>query len=249
MNSIKISDLEKKAKEFRREVLDLSLDTGEGHLGGSYSIIELMISLYDAVLEKDDKFILSKGHACYPLYLLLREQGYNPTIAGHPDIDSRNGIYCTTGSLGHGLPIGTGMALAKKFKKEKGEIYVLMGDGECQEGTTWESSLIAAQYNLDNLVGIVDYNKLQAIAELDHVLSLGNLRNKFEAFGWEVSEIDGHDFGEIIPQLKERTLEKPSMILAHTIKGKGVGFMEGKPEWHMRMPNQEELDQMRHELK
>ena len=158
-----MKDLEKKAKELRKKTLDLAVEKGEGHLGGSFSEIEILISLYKEVLKDEDKFILSKGHCCYPLYLLLKEKGLNPKTSPHPDIDIENGINCTTGSLGHGLPIGVGMAFARKIQKKSGRIYVLMGDGECQEGTTWESSLIASQHKLTNLTVIIDHNKLQAL--------------------------------------------------------------------------------------
>jgi len=238
-----------KARELRKKVLDLALETGEAHIGGSFSEIEILISLYDFILKDEDKFILSKGHACYPYYLLLREKGFNPQISGHPDIDINNGIFCTTGSLGHGLPIGVGMALARKIKNKSGKIYVLMGDGECQEGTTWESCLISSHHNLDNLVVIVDCNKMQALDKINHVISLDNLRKKFEAFGWYVSEIDGHSFLEIIEVLNKKINGMPQVILAHTIKGKGVSYMENNPEWHGRRPTPERINPAYSELK
>ena len=241
--------LEKRAKWLRKETLDLSVKIGIGHLGGSYSIIEILVSLYDKVLNPEDTFILSKGHACYPYYILLKERrGYNPEISGHPDIDVKNGIPCTTGSLGHGLPIGIGMALASKIKKEVGDIYILMGDGECQEGTTWESSLVASNYKLDNLVAIVDRNNLQALDSTENILSLGDLSGKFNEFGWHVSEINGHNFDEIISALKFRITEKPHIIVANTIKGRGISYMENDSKWHVRLPNQDELKQAYKEL-
>ena len=141
------------------------------------------------------------------------------------------------------------MAFAKKLQKQKGDIYVLMGDGECQEGTTWESSLIATHHKLDNLIAIIDYNKLQALDKIDNVLCLKDLGKKFKAFGYSVSEIDGHNFKEIIPALRKREKEKPSLILANTIKGKGVSFMENNSKWHVRIPTKEELKQAYKELK
>ena len=149
-------DLTERGKELRKKVIDLGLEKGDAHLGGSFSEIEILIALFDIVLKEEDKFILSKGHACHPLYILLRERGCNPKISGHPDICETEGLFCTTGSLGHGLPIGVGMAFARKKLNKEGKIYVLMGDGECQEGTTWESSLIANHHKLDNLVVIFD---------------------------------------------------------------------------------------------
>ncbi|MFH1358696.1 MAG: transketolase [archaeon] len=243
------TDLIERAKELRKKVLDLALETGEGHIGGSLSEIEIMISLYDFILKEEDKFILSKGHACFPFYILLNEKGYKPKILGHPDIDCENGIYCTTGSLGHGLPIGVGMALARKLKSESGKIYVLMGDGECQEGTTWESSLIASHHKLDNLVIIIDDNKLQAINKTQNVLSFNSLRKKFEAFGFYVSEADGHNFKELIEVLNKKVSSMPHLIIAHTTKGKGVSYMENNPDWHGRRPTPERINPAYEELK
>ena len=245
----KMKNLENKAKKLRKNVLDLGMKTGEAHLGGSFSEIELLISLYDVILKKEDKFILSKSHASHPLQILLKEKGYNPKITTHLDLNIDQGIYCTTGSLGHGLPIGVGMALARKRLKKKGKIYVLMGDGECQEGTTWESTLIASHHKLDNLVAIIDYNKFQALDKIENVCSLGNLKKKFEAFDWYTQEINGHDFREIIQALKKEITSKPKMIIANTIKGKGVSYLENNPLWHVGIPNENELKQAYEELK
>jgi transketolase len=240
--------LELKAKKLRKGVLDLALETKEVHLGGCFSEIELLISLYDRIMKENDKFILSKGHCGHPLYLLLREKGYNPKISTHPDIDVKNGIYCTTGSLGHGLPIGVGMALARKIQKKAGIIYVLMGDGECQEGTTWESLLIASKHELDNLRVIIDYNKVQALDKLEDTLPLRDLTAKCRAFNCDVSEIDGHSFTEIISAFNKGYYKKPGVIIANTIKGKGVGYMEGNPEWHGRKATPERLEEAYREL-
>lgn len=249
MTNKEISWLESKAKELRKKVLDLALETKEAHLGGSFSEIEILISLYDVVLKSEDKFILSKGHACFPWYLLLKERGYNPKIAVHPDIDEKNGIYCTTGSLGHGLPIGIGMALARKKLGKEGKIYVLLGDGECQEGTTWESGLLASHHKLDNLIAIVDYNKIQALDKVENVLSLADLARKFEAFNWYASEVDGHSFSELLYALSETYRGKPRAIVANTIKGKGVSYMENNPEWHARKVTLDRIKKAYDELK
>ncbi len=238
----------KRCNELRIKTLDLSLETGLSHLAGSFSMIELLTTLYDHILKEDDKFILSKGHACLPYYLLLRERGYNPHLSGHPEIDPVNGIHCTTGSLGHGLPIGVGMAMARKFRNKDGKIYVMMSDGECQEGTTWESSLIASKYKLDNLTAIIDNNKIQATDWVDNVLPLGDLRKKFESFGWHVSEIDGHNFEEVESALK-KSYDQPYMIVANTVKGKGVSYIENNPEWHAKKPKPERLEQAYRELR
>ncbi|MFH1711529.1 MAG: transketolase [Nanoarchaeota archaeon] len=243
-----IESLKKNAQELRKKVLNVAFETKEGHLGGSLSEIEILVSLYNKILDKEDKFILSKGHACLPLFILLKERGLNPHFAGHPDIDLENGITCTTGSLGHGLPIAIGMAIARKIKNQKGDFYVLMGDGECQEGTVWESSLIASNFKLDNLIVIVDKNSLQALDKTENILPLGNLAEKFRAFGYDVSEVNGHSFPELLDSLKKRVPSMPRMIIANTVKGKGVSFIENCPKWHACFPTPEELNQAMNEL-
>jgi len=246
--SEEIKRLQNKAKKLRKDTLTLAQQNNGYHFGGSFSIIETLTTLYEKILREEDRFILSKGHACFPLYVLLRERGYNPKIMGHPERDEENGIYATSGSLGHGLPVGVGRALAKKLKKEDGRIYVLMGDGECQEGTTWESALIARQYSLDNLLAIIDNNKIQGSDVTKDVLDLGNLGKKFRAFGWGASIIDGHDFNQIIRALKKQH-NQPYAIIANTVKGKGVSYMENNPEWHSKFPDPEKLKQAYNELK
>ncbi len=242
------SDLEKKAKEIRRGVLDITYSEREGHIGGSYSIIETLVALYYNVMEKEDRFILSKGHAWLPQYCILKDKGFNPPLYGHPELDIENGVYCTTGSLGHGFPSGLGRALAKKVKKEKGDIYVLISDAECQEGTTWESALVGAHHKLDNFVLIVDNNKLQILGKTDDILRVEDLEKKFKAFEWEASRINGHSFEQLIYYLKERKTDKPRVIIADTIKGKGVSYMENTTKWHKKIPNEEELKQAYKEL-
>ncbi len=248
MNYFDIKNLEEKAKELRIRVLDLGLEQGESHIGGCFSEIEILITLYKIILKEDDKFILSKGHCSHPMYLLLREKGLNPKITSHPDMDEKNGIFCTTGSLGHGLPIGAGMALARKIQNKKGNIYVLLGDGECQEGTIWETIPIATKYNLDNLIIIVDRNKVQALDYVKDVSPM-DLKNIFESFGCYVIEVDGHSFLELIMALNKKVHGKPKVIIAETVKGKGVSFMENDPKWHARLPDKEELKPAYEELK
>ncbi len=240
-------DLERQARELRIKVLDLALEVKDCHLGGCFSEIEILLSLFRKVLREEDTFILSKGHCGHPYYILLREKGYNPKPSPHPDIDIANGIPCTTGSLGHGLPIGAGMAFARKLQNRAGRIYVLMGDGECEEGTTYESALFASKHKLDNLHVIVDYNKLQALEEL--VLPIGRLRETLSAIGWAAKEVDGHAFSELIPEMDKTYLEKPYVIIAHTIKGKGVSYMENNPEWHGKKATPERLAKAYEELK
>ena len=213
-------------------------------------MIEMLLALYESVLKEEDKFILSKAHASFPLCLLLQNKGLQPELRTHLELDPVNGIHCTTGSLGHGLPIATGMAMARKRLGRPGRIYVMISDGECQEGTTWESLLIGATHELDNLIVLVDYNKVQALTTVDDALPLGNLSAKFEAFNWECDEImDGHAFDQLVPALeKTSTLSKPRVLIVHTIKGRGIRAFENDPAWHARKIKGEDLEIGRREL-
>jgi transketolase len=226
--------LSERSKQIRRDTIALSKANGGYHFGGCLSIVEILIALYDHSLTDSDKFILSKGHSCWPWYVLLREQGYNPKLEGHPSRDTHSGIHCTTGSLGHGLPSGIGMALAKKLKGDSGKIYVLMGDGECQEGTTWESLLIAAHHKLDNLVVIIDKNGIQGSGFVNDVLPLPWFGTIACDIGWDILSIDGHCIEEIRGAIEAERERKPKLIIANTIKGKGVSFMENRPEYHAK---------------
>ena len=228
--------LEKKAKKLRQNTFLAFIEKGEAHLGGSFSMIEILISLYEIILKKNDKFILSKSHSSFPLCLLLKEKGLNPELTTHLEIDPKNGIHCTTGSLGHGLPIATGMAFARKIKNIKGKIYVMLSDGECQEGTTWESLLIASKHKLDNLILLIDYNKIQALSRLKDALPLHDLTKKFKSFNWNCINIkNGHSFKSIISSLKKKNIKnKPTVIIINTIKGKGIKEFENDPVWHAR---------------
>jgi transketolase len=248
--SIKNYDLILKARKLRQDTFKAFVKYGEAHLGGSFSMIEMLIALYEVVLKEEDKFILSKAHASFPLCLLLKEKGYDPKLTTHLEIDIENGIHCTTGSLGHGLPIGTGMAMARKLQSNPGKIYIMISDGECQEGTTWESLLIGAKHRLDNLVVLVDYNKIQALDTIDETLPLNELAAKFEAFNWACTEVnDGHSFEALIPVLQEDKNEgKPQAIIVHTIKGKGIKAFENNPAWHARKIKGEELEIGKREL-
>lgn len=246
-----ISRLENISKDIRRKSLDLAIKHQDSHLASSFSTVEILVALYEKILGDDDKFILSKGHGCISFYIVLQEKGLNPFISGHPDIDPENGIACTTGSLGHGLPIGMGMAFARKIKKTEGRIFVLLGDGECQEGTIWESLNLARKYKLDNLVIIVDHNGLQALDSIHEIIDECQLCEKFMAFGVRTIETDGHDFHALLDSLDEKNIEpgKTTAIIAHTIKGRGLSFMEEKPEWHSRIPAGDLLKQAYDELK
>ena len=236
--------LKKIAAQLRQETFLAFIKKGEAHLGGSFSMIETLISVYEVILKKNDKFILSKSHASFPLCLLLKKNGLKPELTTHLEIDPKNGIHCTTGSLGHGLPISTGMAFARKIKNKKGKIYVLISDGECQEGTTWESLLIAAKHKLDNLTVLIDYNKIQALSKLKDALPLHNLVKKFQSFNWNCINVkNGHSFKSIIVALKKKNIpNKPTAIIINTIKGKGVKEFENNPVWHARQLTGKEME-------
>ena len=243
-------DLTIKAKKLRQDTFNAFIKHGEAHLGGSFSMIEMLIALYEVILTGDDKFILSKAHASFPLCLLLKDKGYHPKLTTHLEIDIENDIHSTTGSLGHGLPIGTGMAMGRKRLGHPGKIFVMISDGECQEGTTWESLLIGARHKLDNLVVLVDYNKIQALSRVEETLPLDNLSDKFKAFNWDCSEVfNGHSYNELIPVLKDANLtNKPRAVIVHTIKGKGIKPFENLPAWHARKLKGEELEIGKKEL-
>ncbi|MDC1418081.1 thiamine pyrophosphate-dependent enzyme [Candidatus Thioglobus sp.] len=239
-----------KSLKLRQDTFKAFIDHGEAHLGGSFSMIEMLLAVHEEVIEPEDKFILSKAHASYPYCIYLREKGFNIPIKTHFELDPENNIHCTTGSLGHGLPISVGMAMARKMQNKQGNIYVLMSDGECQEGTTWESLLIAAKHKLDNLIVMIDFNKVQALSTLEEGLPLDNLAEKFKAFNWHTIEImDGHSFDEMVPKLQEKNLSgKPCVYICHTIKAKGVKPYEGDPVWHARKVKVEEAKIISKEL-
>lgn len=224
---------------------------------------ELLAALYGGVLRIDpanpawadrDRFILSKGHACAAYYAALAERGFFPKawletfyrdggrLAGHATHTGVPGIEFSTGSLGHGLSVATGMALAGKRDVAPWRVFVLLSDGECDEGSTWEPALFAPQHRLDNLVAIVDYNKIQSLGRTKDVINLDPFADKWKAFGWAVREIDGHDAEQVLATLASVPFEagRPSCIIAHTVKGKGVSFMEDELLWHYRNPSIEE---------
>lgn len=259
----RLVELQEKAKGIRRSILKMICKGGGGHIPASLSIAEILVVLYDTTLNIDpknpkdpdrDRFILSKGHAGPALYAMLADKGFfdkrhldtfgrrGTILGGHPDMHKVPGVEASTGALGHGLPFGVGAALAGKMDKKDYRVFVLLGDGECQEGSVWEAALFAPQHGLDNLTVIIDYNKLQAMDRLDRIVALEPLADKWKAFGWEVREADGHDIGQLedvftkIPFLKS----KPNLIIAHTVKGKGISFMENVPIWHFRLPDRDE---------
>lgn len=223
--------LNERSKQVRRDTITLSKRNGGYHYAGSFSTVEILIALYDEIMGEDDKFILSKGHACWPYYVILREKGLKPKLEGHPTLDEKNGVNFTTGSEGHGFPAAVGMALARKIQGKPGRIYALIGDGECQEGTTWEAMLTASFRRLDNLTVIVDFNGIQGAGFVRNVLPLPGLPEIATIIGWSVSEINGHSMDELLGALKD-TNTRPRFIIAHTVKGKGVSFMQNVPSWH-----------------
>ena len=236
--------LKNKCKKLRLDTFSMFIKIGEAHLGGSFSIIEILITLYEKILLKDDKFVLSKSHASIPLCILLRSYGLKTKITTHLEKDEKNGVFCTTGSLGHGFPIATGMALSKKIQKIKGRVFVMISDGECQEGTTWESMLIASKHKLDNLVLLIDYNKIQALSYLKDALPLDNLENKILSFNWNCLNVkDGHNLKEIHSKLKKSFKKnKPTAIIFNTIKGKGIKEFENDPIWHAKKVKNNDIE-------
>lgn len=256
--------LYEQAQEIRAETLRMIHRAKSSHAGSALSMIDLLVVLYEKVLRVRpadpawpgrDRFLLSKGHACAGLYVVLAKHGFFPAdwlndfyrddarLAGHATHKGIPGIEVSTGALGHGLAIGCGMALAGKRDAQDYRAFVLMSDGECDEGSVWEAALFAPHHRLDNLTVIVDYNKIQSLGTVKEVLDLEPFAKKWEAFGWAVREIDGHNFDQIERALGSVPFEsgKPTCVIAHTIKGKGVDFMEDKLLWHYRPPNDEEL--------
>ncbi len=242
-SSNELKKLKLKALKLRQDTLIMFQKKKEAHLGGSFSMIEIIVAIYSKILKKKDKFILSKAHASFPLCILLREKGLKPKITTHLEIDEKNGIFSTTGSLGHGLPIAAGMAFANKILKKRDKIYVLISDGECQEGTTWETLLFAAKHKLENLIILIDYNKIQALSKLNDALPLHNLVKKIQSFNINCVDVkNGHNFSSILKSFKLKNKKKlPTAIIFNTIKGKGVKEFENDPVWHARKLSKEEL--------
>lgn len=247
------------AKRLRLTALRMVHEARSAHIGGSFSMAELLAALYGGILRVDparpawpdrDRFILSKGHACAAYYAALAERGFFPKdwletfyrdggrLAGHASHTGVPGIEFSTGSLGHGLSVATGMALAGKRDGASWRVFTLLSDGECDEGSTWEPALFAPQHRLDNLVAIIDYNKIQSLGRTRDIIDLDPFADKWEAFGWAVREIDGHDSEAVVRTLSSVPFEpgRPSCVIAHTVKGKGVSFMEDDLLWHYRNP-------------
>lgn len=259
------------ATRIRAHVLRMTHHANSSHVGTSLSMADLLAVLYGRILRVDparpdwpdrDRFILSKGHGAVGVYAVLAECGFFPQawletycqdgsrLAGHITHHGVPGVEVSTGSLGHGLSIGCGMAMAAKRDGRSYRVFVLLSDGECDEGSTWEAALFAPHHRLDNLIAIVDYNKIQSFGAVKEVLDLEPLADKWRAFGWAVREIDGHDFEQIEDALLYVPSEpnRPSCIIAHTVKGKGVSFMENQLAWHYKSPDAEQLRQALAEL-
>lgn len=260
--------LKQKAASLRYKTLYMIEAAGSGHPGGSLSETDILTALYynkmrlydDPNDPRRDRFILSKGHANPPLYAILADKGYisaddlltlrqfGSKLQGHPDMNKCPGIDCSTGSLGQGFSVAVGMALGFARQKLDNHVYVLTGDGELQEGIVWEAAMAAAHFKLDNLTMIVDYNGLQLDGTTDDVMSLGNLSEKMKAFGFAVEEIDGHCFEDILRALDFQTEGKPLCIIAKTVKGKGVSYMENNFAWHGNVPKGNLMAQAKAEL-
>lgn len=266
-----IKELTAKSNKLRIDILKMIYEAGSGHPGGSLSSIDILNILYNKIIvhkpeepnwPQRDRFILSKGHVCPALYAVLADCGYFDPIElnklrkfgcilqGHPCIEKTPGIEVSSGSLGQGLSVATGIALASKMNKEKTRVFCLMGDGELQEGQIWEAAMSAGHYKLDNLVGIVDYNKLQIDGKIEEVMNISPLVEKWIAFNWNVIEVDGHNLEELSSAFTKalNTKDRPSVLIAHTIKGKGVSFMENNYLWHGTAPNQDQYKKALTEL-
>jgi transketolase len=265
-----MKDIQDFASKIRRLSLHMVHRAKASHIGSALSIADIVAVLYSQVLKIDpsqpkldlrDRFILSKGHACVAVYSALAAKGFFPEsqledyAKDHSNMMSHvshkvAGVEFSTGSLGHGLPFGTGKALAAKKLNKSWRTFVLLSDGELGEGSNWEAMMFAAHHQLDNLVAIVDYNKLQSLTTVDETLRIEPLADKARAFGWVVREVDGHDHASLLELLDSVPWEsgKPSFLIAHTTKGKGVSFMENKVEWHYKSPSDEQLERALKEL-
>ena len=266
-----IDGLRGMAKTIRRDIIRMTAEANSGHPGGSLSATDIIAALYFKVMRHDpkrpdwserDRFVLSKGHAVPALYSALARSGYFPAeqlltlrkfgspLQGHPEMGRLAGIEASTGSLGQGLSIGAGMALAGKLDKKGYQVYVMIGDGESEEGQIWEAAMASAYYRLDNLTAIIDYNSQQLDGWVRDIIELEPIVDKWKAFGWHVIEIDGHDLHQILKALDEAkaTKQMPTVIVARTVKGKGVSFMENNVEFHGMAPTEEQKELALREL-
>ncbi len=266
-----VQELEKRACNIRINTVKALGAAGSGHPGGSLSLVDILTVLYFRAMrinpanpqwEERDRFVLSKGHAAPALYATLAEAGFFPEeeiltlrklgsrLQGHPDMKRTPGVEMSTGSLGQGFSAANGMAMAGKLDKKDYRVYVALGDGECQEGQVWEAAMTAVHRRLDNLTAFIDYNKLQIDGNIEDIKSLTDIGARFRAFGWNVLEINGHDLIQIDRAIAfaKVTYGRPTAIVAHTIKGKGVSFMENEVDWHGSAPNAEQTSKAIEEL-
>jgi transketolase len=265
-----IQQLKKIAIQRRIDLIRMIYDAKTGHTGGSLSSVDILVALFYKILNIDakkpewedrDRFILSKGHSVEGYYTVLADKGFFPKeelktfsryesrLTGHPNVKIP-GVEMNTGALGHGLPAGIGMALAAKYKRKGYRVYVLMGDGEQAEGSVWEAAMSAGYYRLDNLIGIIDRNRLQISGNTEDIMGLEPLKDKWSSFRWEVLEVDGNDIEQLIKVFESIPLigEKPHLIIANTTKGKGISFTENEPGWHHGVPDEEQYKQAMAEL-
>ena len=265
--------LRQKAAQIRLDILQTALNAGKGHVPPAFSWVEIGVALFygghlqvrphEPKWKARDRFILSKGHGCLTLYAILADLGFfskaeldkfctpGSILAGHPDTDIP-GVEGISGSLGHGLGVSAGLALGAKLQSHPWKIVTVMGDGECQEGSVWEAAMFASHHQLQNLVAIIDRNQLGATNLTEKNVALEPFVNKWEAFGWEVVSVDGHSFEqieEVLTSFRRRTSLKPLAVVAQTVKGKGVSFMEASVDWHHRMPKGDEVDEAIRQLK
>jgi transketolase len=262
-------NLELIARQLRFKLVQMSHAAGTPHLASALSCVDILVAAYWNVLRVDagkpadanrDRFILSKGHAATALYATLAERGFFPKewletfgkhrapLAEQPAPNCAPGVELATGSLGHGLPVGVGMAMASRIQKRDYRVFVCMSDGECNEGTVWEAAMFAPAQKLEKLTVIVDYNKWQATGRSNEVMAMHPLREKWAAFGWDAHEVDGHDIDTVTRLLKNVAPGKPTAIIAHTVKGKGISFMQDDNNWHYRIPKPEEVEAAKKEL-
>jgi transketolase len=263
-----LNKMDARSKELRKLVIDMMSVGRRGHLGPALSTVEIIRVLYDSFLsyraedpewEDRDRFIFSKGHGCLSLYAILSDKGFFPRhhletfchhdsiLGGHPERGKIPGVEASTGALGHGPPIGVGMALAAKIRKKNHRVVVLTGDGEINEGSVWEAALAASKHKLSNFILMVDYNKLQSYGKTSEVLELEPLMDKWRSFGFAAFEVDGHHVGQLETILKELPLDgdRPSVVICHTVKGKGIPVAEGNSKWHHKAKiTDEELAQL-----
>ena len=271
MDKLKLAMFKRQAAQVRKHIIDEVFSAASGHPGGSLSCTDILTVLYFHEMRVDvnnprwedrDRFVLSKGHCSPALYAVLAEKGFFPKeellkfrsidsfLQGHPSMKDVPGVDMSTGSLGQGISAAVGMALAGKIDKKDYRVYSILGDGEIEEGQVWEACMAAAHYKLDNLTAFLDHNGLQIDGKITEVMSPESVSEKFKAFGWKVIEVNGHEYVQIIEALEEAKKSKgvPSMIVADTIKGKGVSFMENAAGWHGSAPNKEQRDQAIAEL-